>query len=284
MTRLALVDDDHSSELLAESLRYRGYEVERFRSAQAAVESLERIASADLVILDMVMERLSGDLQVSISGDRATGMEILRRIRGISNAVPVLVFSATTDSEIVQALEHSPGVTFLSKWNCSSPKEFVESVARASGVAGAPPSTQCFIVHGQDEVRKLELKNFLQNSLGFSEPVILHEQPNLGRTIIEKFEAYASVSDLVFVLLTPDDKVAGADDSNDEKRRARQNVIFELGYFLGILGRTTGRVILLHMGGLELPSDISGVVYINISHGIAAAGEELRKELLHVLK
>lgn len=132
-----------------------------------------------------------------------------------------------------------------------------------------------FIVHGHTEKRILELKNYLQNTLKFEEPIILAEQASGGKTIIEKFETYAEESSLVFILLTPDDKYS----ERTVTYRALQNVIFEMGYFLGKLGRKTGRVILLHEGTLELPSDISGLVYISIDGGIKAAGEEIRKEL-----
>lgn len=143
--------------------------------------------------------------------------------------------------------------------------------------AGEGP--QVFIVHGHDHTTKLALKNYLQNTLRLPEPIILHERPALGRTIVEKFEEEAANVDLVMVLLTPDDKAAKAEDSDDLKRRARQNVVLELGYFLGYLGRRSGKVILLHSGLLELPSDITGLVYIDISRGVEAAGEEIRKEV-----
>jgi predicted nucleotide-binding protein len=139
-----------------------------------------------------------------------------------------------------------------------------------------------FIVHGHNEVTKLALKNYLQNVLKLPEPIILHERPSLGRTIIEKFEDEAAHVDLVMVLLTPEDRGASASDSDELKRRARQNVIFELGYFLGHYGRTSARVILLQEGAIELPSDIAGLVYIDISHGIGAAGESIRREIQRV--
>ena len=132
-----------------------------------------------------------------------------------------------------------------------------------------------FIVHGHDSLAKLELKNYLQNTLKMEEPIILSEKASSGLTIIEKFEKYAEDCNLVFVLLTPDDKY-----SDDGKiRRARQNVIFEMGYFLGKLGRKSGRVVLLYKGQLDLPNDISGLVYINIDNGVEYAGEEIRREI-----
>jgi predicted nucleotide-binding protein len=150
------------------------------------------------------------------------------------------------------------------------------------GLADAVDSPQAFIVHGHNETVKLALKNYLQNTVNFPEPIILHEQPNVGRTIIEKFEDYAALSSLVFVLLTPDDIAANGDDPDDFKRRARQNVIFEMGYFLGMLGRKSGRVLLLYHPPLELPSDLSGIVYIDISQGIEAVGEKIRREVQNV--
>ena len=145
----------------------------------------------------------------------------------------------------------------------------------------SPGQLNIFIVHGHDEVSKLQLKNYLQNTLKLPEPIILHEQPNYGRTIIEKFEDYASSSTVAFVLLTPDDALA--EDASSKHYRARQNVILELGYFLGTLGRASGRVVLLYKGTLDIPSDISGLVYIDISNGIEAAGEKIRRELSRFL-
>ena len=136
-----------------------------------------------------------------------------------------------------------------------------------------------FIVHGHDHKSLYELKDYLQNTLKLGEPVILRQMPGLGRTLIEKFEREAEAVELVFVLLTPDDTVADPADPDSQKRRARQNVILELGFFLGKLGRASGRVLLLHKGPVEIPSDIVGIEYIDITNGIESAGETVRREL-----
>jgi predicted nucleotide-binding protein len=88
------------------------------------------------------------------------------------------------------------------------------------------------------------------------EAVILHEQASQGRTIIEKIEAHGDVGFAV-ILLTPDDM--GCIKDSMPQPRARQNVLLELGYFVGRLGRS--RVCALKRGDLEVPSDFGGVVY-----------------------
>lgn len=282
MPSIVLIDDDYASQILADTLRCRGFTVNRFGTALEAIEAIESIISADLVILDLIMERPEDDAILSIESGNITGISILQEIRTRNANVPVIVFSASTDSAVADALNGMPGTTFIPKWSSPSVKEFLRIVESAMGHSIVDPGPQSFIVHGHDDDSKLALKNFLQNTLHLLEPIILHEQPNLGRTIIEKFEAYASMSDLAFVLLTPDDPGADPNGSNTNKRRARQNVIFELGFFLGSIGRTSGRVFLLHKGPLELPSDLSGVVYVDISNGIEAAGETIRKEIDNV--
>lgn len=124
-----------------------------------------------------------------------------------------------------------------------------------------PTSNKVFLVHGHDDAVLHRVSSILQR-LGL-DPVVLREQPNRGQTIIEKFESNADVGFAV-ILMTADDMGASLDDAdNDEYRpRARQNVILELGYFVGRLGR--GRTSVLREEGVEQPSDIMGVVYTEI--------------------
>ena len=146
-----------------------------------------------------------------------------------------------------------------------------------------PSDIKTFIVHGHDQILKMKLKNYLQNVLHFSEPIILHEKPNWGRTIIDKFEDYADDIDIVFVILSPDDEIQVSLSKKDNYRQSRQNVLFELGYFYGKLQRTSGKVILLYKEGTQLPTDIQGLGYVNISNGIEASGEDIRRELSEFL-
>jgi hypothetical protein len=241
---------------------------------------MTELVDSDLVVLDIILPHSmnTGDAREARTG----GMQLLREIRQCAPEKQVLAYTATSDGVVIDALMDDPHTVYLSKWATQSLKEVLYRVYELLGITEGLPPRRPFIVHGHDDSAKLELKNYLQNTLHFVEPIILHEQPNMGRTVIEKFEDHASSACLAFVLLTPDDYAASAEDSNDLKRRARQNVILELGWFLGKLGRSGGRVILLHRGPLELPSDLDGVVYIDISGGIAAAGEKIRREINNV--
>ena len=116
-----------------------------------------------------------------------------------------------------------------------------------------------FVVHGHDHGTKESIARFLEK-LGL-EPIILHEKANAGRTIIEKFEAFSNVGFAV-ALLTPDDVGSAVDQQDSLNARARQNVVLELGYFTGRLGRN--RVCGLFKNGLEIPSDFHGVLFIEL--------------------
>lgn len=115
-------------------------------------------------------------------------------------------------------------------------------------------ASRIFIVHGHDVAAREEVARFIDRA-GL-EPIILHEQASGGRTVIEKLEHYSDVGFAV-VLLTPDD--VGGPVGGKMKPRARQNVIAELFYFVGRLGRS--KVCPLMKGEVEIPSDTLGVVY-----------------------
>lgn len=135
-------------------------------------------------------------------------------------------------------------------------------------------TSRAFVVHGRDNEVKATVARFLERLQ--VEPIILHEKANEGRTIVEKFEEYGRVG-FAIVLLTPDD-VGKLQGDEVLQARARQNVIFEFGYFVGRLGRA--RVCALKKGELEVPSDYDGVIYITMddSEGWQVAlARELKK-------
>jgi predicted nucleotide-binding protein len=139
--------------------------------------------------------------------------------------------------------------------------------------------SKVFVVHGHDGEVREAVARFISEKLGLK-PVVLHEQPNKGRTIITKFGEEAASVGFAVVLMTcrysrfalralflrfapndtPDD-FGKAHDSQDLSARARQNVVFELGFFIGALGAE--RVAAVVKGDIERPSDFDGVVYIS---------------------
>ena len=125
------------------------------------------------------------------------------------------------------------------------------------GVVNRDVTRKVFVVHGHDYGSKETIARFL-SQLGL-DPIILHEKPNEGRTIIEKFEHHANVAFAV-VILSPDDVGWAKAAPEIQEQRARQNVIFELGFFVGKLGRKRTLALLLH--GVTKPSDFDGVLYI----------------------
>lgn len=131
---------------------------------------------------------------------------------------------------------------------------------------------KCFIVHGRDDSFKLEVARHLERKS--FQAIILHEQPSGGRTVIEKLMKYAAECEFAIVLYTPDDKGALV-DRNDLQKRARQNVIFEHGLTIGLMGKS--RVFpIVSDHDIEKPNDISGVVYITKDNWKSDLDEEIK--------
>jgi predicted nucleotide-binding protein len=152
--------------------------------------------------------------------------------------------------------------------------------AQREDAEAQPRSKKVFVVHGRDEVAKTNLEIFLRE-IGL-EPVVLHRQADEGLTIIEKFEKHSDVG-YAFILLTPDEVAylvseEGKPDAERRKEfRARPNVIFEFGYFVGKLGRSC--VCCLYTGDVALPSDVSGMIYKKYHKGIEEVAYSITKDL-----
>lgn len=166
--------------------------------------------------------------------------------------------------------------------------ERLELIPLAAG-ASAPEQLQAapvskgkkvFVVHGHDDAAKTNLEVFL-HEVGL-EPVVLHRQADQGLTVIEKFEKHSDVG-YAFILLTPDEVAYLASDAQkpeSERKvewRARPNVIFEFGYFVGKLGRS--RVCCLYTGNVSLPSDVNGMIYKRYEKSIEEVGYSIIKDL-----
>ncbi|EKN5950107.1 nucleotide-binding protein [Yersinia sp. 22-579] len=139
-------------------------------------------------------------------------------------------------------------------------KNYIQSKGNSKTMLKPNFSRKVFIVHGHDDGARETVARFLER-IGL-EAIILHEQANQGRTVIEKVIANSDVGFAV-VLLTPDDE--GCKKGGISEPRARQNVLLELGYFIGRLGRE--KVCTLKCGTLEIPSDFAGVVWEPMDSG-----------------
>ena len=145
----------------------------------------------------------------------------------------------------------------------------------------APKPQRVFIVHGHDLSLRDSLASFLRE-LGLK-PIILQDEPDQGKTIIEKFEDMEEEYEIsyAFILLSPDDVAAKKKKLSifgKLKSRPRQNVILEWGYFMKGLGRD--KICIIRKGDMELPSDIDGVVYKPVVETIEEIQPQIREELI----
>jgi CheY-like chemotaxis protein len=279
---LIVEDDAFYAQFISELMQDRQITVTSVRSAEEALR--EDIQAYDGAIVDVMLPNdpeLSGITPEESRGGFSTGICVARRFLKHKTNLPVVLLTSDVtggDAE-AWALKHS--LPFVRKDDGSA--ALLRALDRL-GLGGVETTPLAFIVHGHDETGLMQLKDYIQNTLKWQQPIVLREQPNAGKTIIEKFEDHAFGVDCVFVLITPDDTaIATGRGTNDEKRRSRQNVIFEMGFFYGSLGRRSGRVLVLHKGPVELPSDIAGIVWIDITNGIKAAGEDIRNEIRALL-
>lgn len=146
-------------------------------------------------------------------------------------------------------------LTYLDEFDYNDNNDIIQEteIAREENYA------KIFIVHGHDGELKHSVARIIEKQ-GI-EAIILSEQANQGRTIIEKFEDYSDVSGAICLFTADDFGRAKSDET--EQIRARQNVVLETGYFMGKLARN--RVVILADEGIEMPSDLSGVVYTDTS-------------------
>ena len=195
-------------------------------------------------------------------GEVSTHIEDFRKVDYLGAARFVLVDSDRENHKTY--LSGLDDATVVLESMTEEIEEYWEDASLHSGSSStkrsAPPITnEIFVIHGRDNEAKQTVARFLEKI--DLKPVVLHEQPDGGRTIIEKFEQNAEVGYAV-VLLTPDDVGSLRGEEDDLNSRAGQNVIFEFGYFIGRLERQ--RVCALTQRSVEIPSDYAGVLYVDL--------------------
>lgn len=181
------------------------------------------------------------------------------------------ITSSTPRSSFITACSH--GLKTTKKIFAAYLEEFEEEGSESNEVniiKSKHNYSKVFVVHGHDgELRESVARLLEKQNIT---PVILNEQANQGKTIIEKFENYSDVT-CAICLFTSDDQ-GKANSENKYKKRARQNVVFEAGYFIGKLGREN--VIVIADENVEIPSDMSGMVYSSRNEWRFSVLKELR--------
>jgi len=209
----------------------------RIGSLEASIKQVLTQAFSDESERRLYEAAASLDRAPLTMGAKTPVQEVVQGLtRGKEQAIELL-------NRAIEALEDKITDLGLSQEPAVSPVEFSKDV---------------FIVHGHDDPAKMEVAHLIERA-GLN-AVILHEKPNAGRTIIEKFEKHGGSAGFAVVLLTPDD--VGGPNRGDLRPRARQNVIGEMFWFAGKLGR--GRICALKKGDLEIPTDFAGIVYTDM--------------------
>lgn len=209
-----------------------------------------------------------------VSGSKANRVRALWQLESNDVVAKFLVAAIEQDD-----FEKENSYSYTGNTNDTLRQDCFAIVERLKGIAPQPQpanetqalawnkpqmKNKVFIVHGHDELTKEKVARFVAQ-MGL-EPIILHEQISASQTIIEKIEHYADQVCFAIVLYTPCDRGAKASE-NTPKYRARQNVVFEHGYFIAKLGRS--KVTAIVKGNIELPNDFSGVVYVPFDDGEA---------------
>ena len=229
---------------------------------QKALDSIESLKQQQRRSSSPEFARWYRNTEIAITNTFGEDSRPVKDFTNISFFLRALT-SSTTDSERQQAYIHGlERATAVLQSMIEEVEEYWENdslteVATSDRKTSPEHLCDVFIIHGRDEGTKETVARFIEQ-LDLN-PIILDEQPNQGQTIIEKFEQHAEV-EFAIALLTPDDTGGLSEDEQSLKPRARQNVIFELGYFTGKLGRR--RVCALTKGKVEIPSDYYGVLYI----------------------
>lgn len=240
-----------------------------------------RIQAEDsLTALDAQIERTKNAVNLAWEPFGIEMLKILRQ-RYDPNELPIAIFTQKglllLEDQQLQDVEISQA-HWLLKNKLSTRTEEVSIdriISYWKDSTGFPEglNKRVFIIHGHDYANRDRLKKLLKELFGL-DPIVLAELPGRGRTIIQKLEEEASTASFAFALLTPDDMVAS---TTSEQAQARPNVMIEIGWFYGRLGRS--RVCLLQQENTSIPSDLHGVDHISFHKDVGEVTVSIEAEL-----
>jgi predicted nucleotide-binding protein len=276
--KILYIDDEiYGTSFYIEILQENGYDVVYISNPEEALK-ISKEYEFDIIVTDIMMP--PGRFpQSETRGGYRTGVYLINELRKYLDKTTLIGITSNINDELIEWFSRNKYI-LIDKRNTNAP-DFLNIINSVDNRKKKNP--KIFIVHGRDEQSKNELKEYIKKNLKLGEPLILSDLPSKGKTIIEKFEYYAKNIDIVFVLMTPDDYGYLKTDKKSISTRPRLNVIFEYGYFLGSIKRHFNKVFILKKGNIELPSDISGIIYIDITNGIKSANKEIRNELKGIL-
>lgn len=252
---------------------------------------MKHLSNADLTTLHMRRAFLRGFIENAILQTRtANDSDSWERLRDQINAIREEIRSIVSDSKfdslVSKAVTSHPSKGTYSRSGTItnaivSAKEllvYVETIMELNGGpkvsdlrAGRARGGRVFVGHGHNEVVRYKVRDFIANRCSL-EPIILTDLPSEGMSVIEKLERYGRTADFAILIMTADDI------TSDGQARARQNVIQEVGWFQGVLGRA--RTAILRHENIEFPSNLSGIIDFRFEgEAVEMRFEELRREL-----
>ncbi len=247
MATILLVDDDiYHARRLRDALEEEGFEVVHRSDATSGLQAYEGGGAEGFaaILLDVAMPTGAKFGAIEARGGFHAGLSLARAIIRKDPTAPIIGITGLME-EAVRNWFSSRRLPVLDKRSLT-PKRLLDYITMRPLSYAARPRI-CFIVHGQDTDVVDDLKAFITSELDGCRAVVLAEERSGGKTVIEKFEEYAEDAFVALAVLTPDDEVI-ARRGGSPTFRARQNVIFELGYFIGRRGRLDGKVIILSKG------------------------------------
>lgn len=278
--KILWVDDTPEQvEELAESLRDQGFEVHLVPTPSEAASLLAASPRRFLaVIVDLLM---SGD---TIMVPAPQGVELLETSHGLKagitfgrwitrrwpdlNLIGVSTKADPHDPQVRWFKENTAG--YFDKYTLfTSIRPLLLLLGRLVRESPAPETLKTFVIHGRDTTAKNEFIRFLETVLRIPDPIVLHEQPALGRSLLEELPASRDVFKLVFVLLAAKDFDPGPPDPA---------IFLEAGFFAAHCHPDRGKVLVLHRGAVKLQEPWPGLVCIDISQGLDRALDKIRSE------
>jgi len=238
-----LLAEDSKQDMLTwkEVLELRGYTVDEAPTYAAAEQRLNQ-GGIDVAVVDLYLEGNTGP---------ARGLDLAK---AFGDKLPLIILTSQPSLRVAVDSLHSKACDFVQK---------IDGADKLLTAVELAHRKRVFVVHGHDIEALGMIRDFLRSKHLW--PIVLQAEPGAGLTIIEKVEKYANVA-FATVLLTPDD-VGGKQVRNGKvvlRPRPRQNVLFELGYFMGKLGRGRTAVLCKRDEDMELLSDYGGVQYISL--------------------